>query len=94
LAGFDALEDVNNLLFAEPGLAHDGFSSSVSLRENSHYRCTSFRGGGQEALEKPNNQPTSNWSNVANLNLCKNFSRLMLYQFSVYVGADNVSGPT
>ncbi|HEX8352891.1 MAG TPA: hypothetical protein VF611_08330, partial [Pyrinomonadaceae bacterium] len=50
LTRFDALEDVDDLLFAEPGLAHDGFSSSVSLRENSHYRCTSFRGGGQPAL--------------------------------------------
>jgi hypothetical protein len=27
LAGFDALEDVDDLLFAEPGPAHDEFSS-------------------------------------------------------------------
>ena len=43
----DALEDIDDLLFSKSGLAHDAFSASAGLRDSSHYRRTSFRGGGQ-----------------------------------------------
>jgi hypothetical protein len=47
-----ALENVDDLLFGESRLAYNEFSSSASLRENSQYCCTSFRGGGQVRASK------------------------------------------
>jgi hypothetical protein len=52
LPGFNAFEDVDDLLFVESGLTHLEFSSSVSLRENSHYPCTFFGGGGHPFLQQ------------------------------------------